>query len=254
MPKLYTIIVFVLSVLICSISVQAENIYKNRSLSERVDRLERLISSQKQLELLNRLQQLQQDNQQLRAFLEEQNNTIRQLRQQQKQHYADISRRLNQLAADKSLSIIEENKAPSDKDKASEAAHTSPLALEGKSEQEIYQSAYNELRSGYYSRAKDLFAVLIQYYPDGHYAHLGQYWMAEASFAQHNYKQAIIDYQRLLDNYPASSKKAEAELKKANSYYKLGNINSARYTLKQLLIHYPDTIEAGQAKRLLKKL
>ena len=243
--KRYTIIIFLVSALVCSLNVQAENNYKNRSLSERVDRLERLISSQKQLALLNRLQQLQQDNQQLRAFLEEQNNTIRLLGQQQKQHYTDFIRRLNQLETGNTLFIIEEDKTLKSKAQA---------VVEGKTEQEAYQSAYNELRSGHYSQAKDSLPALIQYYPDGHYAHLAQYWIAEASFAQHDYKQAIMDYQRLLDNYPGSPKKAEAELKKANSYYKLGNISSARNALKQLLIHYPNTIEAGQAKRLLNKL
>ena len=103
--KRYTIIIFLVSALVCSLNVQAENNYKNRSLSERVDRLERLISSQKQLALLNRLQQLQQDNQQLRAFLEEQNNTIRLLGQQQKQHYTDFIRRLNQLETGNTLFI-----------------------------------------------------------------------------------------------------------------------------------------------------
>ncbi len=243
--KRYTIMFFLVSALFYSFNVQAENNYKNRSLSERVDRLERLLSSQKQLALLNRLQQLQQDNQQLRAFLEEQNNTIRLLGQQQKQHYADFTRRLNQLEAGNTPFIIEEDQTIKSKPQT---------VVEGKTEQEAYQSAYNELRSGQYSQAKDSLSAFIQYYPDGHYAHLAQYWIAEASFAQHDYKQAIIDYQRLLDNYPGSPKKAEAELKKANSYYKLGNINSARNALKQLLIHYPNTIEAGQAKRLLNKL
>ena len=46
----------------------------------------------------------------------------------------------------------------------------------------------------------------------------------------------------------------EAELKKAFSYYELGDKTSTRKTLEQLLANYPDTTEAGQAKRLLKKL
>jgi len=74
--------------------------YKNRPLDVRVDRLERLMSSQKQLELLYRMKQLQQENQQLRNLMEEQNNELRILRQQQRDLYSDLNRRLSQMEGD----------------------------------------------------------------------------------------------------------------------------------------------------------
>ncbi len=125
---------------------------------------------------------------------------------------------------------------------------------ERKAEQKAYQKAYDELRALRYNKARDSFSQFIQQYPSGRYAHIAQYWVAESSYAQGNYQQAIIDYQLLLDVYPFSPKKAEAELKKAFSYYELGNKEKARRTLDELLRTYPDTTEAGQAKRLLKKL
>ncbi len=80
-------------------SASAVDDYKNRPLNVRVDRLERLMSSQKQLEFLYRLKQLQQENQQLRSLLEEQANQIRQLKQQQRDLYQDMNRRLGQEQA-----------------------------------------------------------------------------------------------------------------------------------------------------------
>ena len=59
--------------------------YKNRPLDVRVDRLERMMGSQKQLELLYRMKQLQEENQQLRSLLEEHSNEIRLLKQQQRE-------------------------------------------------------------------------------------------------------------------------------------------------------------------------
>ncbi|NOQ78574.1 MAG: tetratricopeptide repeat protein, partial [Gammaproteobacteria bacterium] len=112
----------------------------------------------------------------------------------------------------------------------------------------------DELRARRYNKARDSFIALIAKYPSGRYAHIAQYWVAEASYAQRNFEQAIIDYQLLLDVYPFSPKKAAAQLKKAYSYYESGNKDAARNTLNQLLINYPDTTEAGQAKRLLKQL
>ena len=266
--------------------------YKNRPLDVRVDRLERLMSSQKQLELLYRMKQLQQENQQLRNLMEEQNNELRILRQQQRDLYSDLNRRLSQMEGDSDttsdtakLSVQEAEQNPpakkvdlpvvTDKSSFSEArygvtqreevvvetkskpevATIKPMSeKERKAEQKMYQQAYDELRARQYNRARDSFIEFIQKYPSGRYAHIAQYWVAESSYAQRKYSQAIIDYQLLLDVYPFSPKKAEAELKKAYSYYELGNKDTARNTLNQLLINYPDTTEAGQAKRLLKQL
>ena len=272
--------------------------YKNRPLDVRVERLERLMSSQKQLELLYRVKQLQQENQQLRGLLEEQNNDMRILKQQQRELYSDLSRRLNQVegidhkagdapklseAALKQTTeaeIVPPEKVALpvvlDKSSVGEAkygvtqreevsvteikskpavATIKPMSKKDRqAEQTMYQQAYDELSARRYSKARDSFIELIEKYPSGRYAHIAQYWIAEASYTQGNYEQAIIDYQLLLDVYPFSPKKAEAELKKAYSYNELGNKDAARNTLNQLLINYPDTTEAGQAKRLLKQL
>lgn len=259
---------------------------KNRPLDVRVDRLERLMSSQKQLELLYRMKQLQQENQQLRSLLDEQSNEIRILKQHQRELYSDLNRRLSQMeSTDDAISsnapkLLAQTEEPAVLDKSTvgqakygvtervevvvtttEAKNKPAVATikpmsekERKEEQKSYQQAYDELRARRYSKARDSFDKFIQQYPSGRYAHIAQYWVAESSYVQRNYEQAIIDYQLLLDVYPFSPKKAEAELKKAYSYYELGNNDSARQTLNHLLISYPNTTEAGQARRLLKQL
>ena len=280
--------------------------YKDRPLDVRVERLERLMSSQKQLELLYRMKQLQEENQQLRSLLEEQSNEIRQLNQKQRELYADLNRRLSMMeggnmppAQSEDVSSIEGTKDKTEDaykipdvvdksttrpskygvtereevvvEQASQQVALSveevnkptkpPVAVikpmsekERKAEQQAYQKAYDELRAKQYNKARDSFIAFTKKYPSGRYAHIAQYWVAESSYAQKNYKQAITDYQYLLDAYPFSPKKAEAELKKAFSYYELGDNVNTRKTLEQLLATYPDTTEAGQAKRLLKKL
>jgi len=293
---------------------ESEQYYKKRPLDVRVDRLERLMSSQKQLELLYRMKQLQEENQQLRALLEEQSNEVRQLKLQQRELYTDLNRRLSNMEGDSSSGTIastsmnqdaqgntlkplpgippanieklpvvvdkstfkdsqygvtqrEEVLASPKETKLSESAPVDTVTVkppvykkvpmtdaQRKAEQKMYQSAYNELRARQYNKARDSFITFIGKYPGGRYAHIAQYWIAESSYAQQNYKQAVDDYQLLLDVYPFSPKKAEAELKKAYSYNKLGNINAAKQTLNSLLLNYPDTTEAGQAKRFLKQL
>ena len=293
---------------------ESETDYKKRPLDVRVDRLERLTSSQKQLELLYRMNQLQEENQQLRSLLEEQANEMHLIKQQQRELYTDLNRRLSQMEGGDTSKMANSvkpedkqsatgtaepvlspaKKAPAKKDlpvvldkSSSEQAKYGTAGREGVTvshgkrqtiaaqpveekkavykkipmskkerlqEQKAYQKAYDELRARRYSKARDSFVAFIHKYPGGSYAHIAQYWVAESSYAQQNYEQAIIDYQLLLDFYPMSPKKAEAELKKAYSFYELGTKETARQTLNQLLMNYPETTEAGQAKRLLKQL
>ncbi len=238
--------------------------YKNQPLEARVERLERLTNAQKKLDLLYRVKQLQQENQQLRGFLEEQNNEIRILKEQQKERYADLNRRLSQIetAGDSShesndtsgLGTAEQPKTIVEHQALPVVAVKNMSNKDRQVEQKLYQQAYAELMARRYNKARESFLLLIEKYPAGRYAHLAQYWIAEASYIQRDYEQAIVDYQLLLDSYPSSPKKAEAGLKKAYSYYYRGNNKSARYTLNQLLINYPNTTEAGQARSLLKQL
>ncbi len=271
-----------------SVQAESKDDYKNYPLDVRVERLERLMSSQKQLEFLYRLKQLQKENQELRSLLEEQANEIRQLKQQQRQLYQDMDRRLGQgtgvsqvplsgtepAAQEKTsppVEVVEKSTvkpsnyeqtrqlsskpvSASGSQKPQVAIRKPMMAKERQAEQKAYQEAYDELRARRYNAAREAFSQFIEQYPHGRYAHIAQYWIAESSYAQRDYEQAIADYQCLLDVYPFSPKKAEAELKKAYSYYELGKKDETRKTLEQLLRQYPDTTEAGQARRLLKKL
>ncbi|MCW8931187.1 MAG: tol-pal system protein YbgF [Gammaproteobacteria bacterium] len=308
--RVLIVIPLILTGFFMPVYAESEAYYKNRPLDVRVDRLERLMSSQKQLELLYRMKQLQEENQQLRGSLEEQSNEIHLLKQQQRELYTDLNRRLSQmegsdsntdnnalssepnLSQSKDILIPKKEDLPVVLDKSSyeqakygvtereeiavtqsenqsaieqptdKAIKTKPSVYkkipmtekQQLEEQKAYQKAYDELRGRRYSKARDSFIAFIQKYPGGRYAHIAQYWVAESSYAQQNYEQAITDYQLLLDVYPLSPKKAEAELKKAYSFNELGNKKIARQTLNQLLLNYPDTTEAGQAKRLLKQL
>ncbi len=303
------------------------------SLENRVERLERLMSSEKQSDLLARFNQLQQENQQLRNMLEEQSYQLQSLKKQQRDLYKDLTRRMNQMGKGDSRSSISSVSAASDAqqqqpvavsstavksstskpqtssvikpvstvpsasaavksggveiidksihvngDESDEQAYIEPVSVparpdvesaepkssvyvaqpmsakERQAEQVAYQKAYDELRAQHYVKSRDSFSAFIQQYPHGRYAHIAQYWVAESSFAQKDYQQAILDYQHLIDFYPDSPKRIESQLKKAYCYNDLGNKEKARENLQLLIAQYPDSTEATQAKRLLKNL
>ncbi|HKK05719.1 MAG TPA: tol-pal system protein YbgF [Gammaproteobacteria bacterium] len=241
-------------------------------LEQRVARLERKLDSQGLVDMLSRIEQLQSDVQRLRGELEVQSHTIDELKQRQRDLYADIDRRLSQLerGAPVAGAAAPQNtgqgasaggsgtvSSVSPGQGASAGASAAASGTGGSSpakEQQAYQSAFDQLRELRYDQAIAAFRKFLKEYPHGRYAHIAQYWVAEANYAQRHFKAAIADYQKLLDDYPNSPKRAEAMLKIGYSYYELGDMDQAKTVLNNLLQAYPKTTESGQAQNLLQKI
>ena len=256
---------------------------------ERVERLERLINSQGLVDILLRLESLQKDVQNIQGDNEVQMHKLDEIKKRQRELYIDIDRRLLQLErkqTSRAPTAVEKSSLP-----AAAAVTTSAAVAAGGSgnparvtgtvtggkptgssrtavpakgevgktpmqetEQQAYQRAFNLLRELRYDKAGLAFRDFIEKYPNGRYAHIAQYWLAEASYAQRDFKTAITDYQNLIDNYAGSPKRAEAMLKIGYSYYELKDYPKAQTVLEQLLSTYPSTTEAGQAQNLLQKI
>lgn len=259
---------------------------------ERVERLERLINSQGLVDILLRLESLQKDVQNIQGDNEVQMHKLDEIRKRQRELYIDIDRRLLQLERKQtSRAPTAVKKSSPTKAAAVTATATGAAVVAGgsgnptrvtgtvtggkptssnrtavpakgeivktpkqESEQQAYQKAFNLLRELRYDKAGLAFRAFIERYPDGRYAHIAQYWLAEASYAQRDFKTAIGDYQNLIDNYAGSPKRAEAMLKIGYSYYELKDYAKAQAVLEQLLGSYPSTTEAGQAQNLLQKI
>jgi len=241
------------------------------SVDDRLSRVEKLVNSQSLLDMVERLDAMQTEMQQLRGMVEEQQHTIAGLKERQRELYLDIDRRLSRFEREgggSGLTIAPSAPAPSSQPltsaasaPAAAAAPAAPSATassadEGQMQQEreAYQKAFDMLRELRYAQATQEFRAFLKKFPNGRYAHIAQYWLGEASYAQRNFKQAVIDYQALLANYPASPKRAEAMLKIGYSQHELKQDGEAKQILDQLIKRYPDSTEAGQARNLLKQI
>jgi len=240
---------------------------------ERLQRLERLMNSQGLVDLLLKLDSLQKEVQQLRGDVEVQTHTANALKKQQRDLYVDIDRRLLQIERNGSngskgtyssgvgqpaltMPATKANAAQSPPVKQVAPVMSRPAArsINPIKEQNAYQKAFDLLRELRYEQAIKAYRQFMRDYPNGRYAHIAQYWLSEASYAQRQFKQAIKDYQALITNYPNSPKLAEAMLKISYSYNALGQNKAAKEMAKKLLRVYPNTTAAGQAQNLLKKI
>jgi len=217
------------------------------TLDERVSNLEQTMKSQSLLDMLSRIDQLQQENRDLQGQLEEQRHLIDEMKQQQSDLYRDIDRRLSDLerlgTSPQSASTQPGN-----------GAATAELAPPTQAERDAYQQAFEQLRGLRYEQAIDGFRAFLKSYPDGRYAPSAQYWLAEAYYARHDYPNAITEYQTLRSRFPSNTKTPEALLKIGYCYSVLGKKDEARAAFAELMKSYPQSPEAQQADTGLQRL
>ena len=233
----------------------------------RLERIEKLLDNRAQMDMMLRLDGLEQEIRELRGEMEEQSHAIEQVRERQRDLYLDTDRRLSNVESSNApgpqVPTPEENAglpqvapvpvvAPSLSTPT--ATTKTATAADPARERDAYQIAFNLLRELRYKEAAAAFNGFLQEYPAGQYAHIAQYWIGEANYAQRNFEDALEAYRHLLDRYPNSPKRAEAMLKIGYCHQSLGDDASARQALQGLVDAYPGTTEAGQATNLLKKL
>ena len=232
----------------------------DKELEQRISRLERMVNSQGLVDIMLKLENLQKEVQMLRGETEVLSHKLEEMKNRQRDLYLDLDRRILQLeratagsggagagAAAAATATGAQTARP-----APAKPPTATKAIEG--EQQAYQKAFDQLRNLHYEKASVAFQDFLKKYPDGRYAQIAQYWLAETNYAQRKFKQAIGDYQTLIDKYPSSPKLAEAMLKIGYSQYELKNYQAAEQSLRKLIKTYPGTTEAGQAENLLQKI
>lgn len=256
-----------------TLGVKSNENTKQLSTEERVKRLERILDNQGLVDMLVRIENMQSELQILRGEIELHTHELNQIKQRQRDLYVDVDRRLVRMErgganpeSGSTPPATAQTQSQSPKvtpPTTTTAPVTAPAAAASASskpkpdfatEQKAYQAAFDLLRELRYDQAVTSFRKFIADYPNGRYAHIAQYWIGEANYAQRKFELAIKDYQTLIKSYPNSPKLAEALLKIGYSQYELKSYNQAEATLKRLVKDYPGTTEAGQAKNLIQKI
>lgn len=117
-----------------------------------------------------------------------------------------------------------------------------------------YKLALDTLRSGEISRGRDLFTAFIEQFPGNKLVPNAKYWIGESYYLEKNYEQAIVEFQKVIKEFPGKEKTTAAIFKQALSFRELGDNKSARYLLKELIDKYPKSEEVSLAKETLQQL
>ena len=239
-----------------------------QSLADRVARLEadlqRQAGSDQQMELLNRVTDLQSEIMALRGEIEQQRFEIEQLKQRSRDQYLDLDGRLTRIegggvAASEGSAPAEPGGVVADaaSDVAEPPAAPGPATVpEGMPEDErgAYDYAFNALKDGEYAEAARRFKAFEQAFPNGEFASNAAYWLGESYYVTQNYELALETFERLLAEHPDSSKAPDALLKLGYSQYELKRVDEARATLTRVSETYPDSTVARLAQGRLRQM
>ncbi len=243
------------------------------SLEQRVQRLERLMSSTAMLDLMEGVQRLQSELQELRGEVEEQTHTVEQLKLRQRELYLDVDRRLRRMEAGgpstAAVPVTPRVAVPAAKPPVSatpaagpsqsappdqQAAVPTAPSVDPVKEQAAYQRAFNLLKEGRYERAAKAFHEFLAEYRGGNYADNAQYWLGEAYYVTRKFEPALAEFQKLRKEYPASSKLTHALLKVGYIYDEMGEPARAREVLNGLIANHPRTTAARLAEERLRRM
>lgn len=124
----------------------------------------------------------------------------------------------------------------------------------GASEQADYNRAFWLLKQARHEEAITAFRDYRAAWPNGQFSDNAQYWLGEGYHATKNYAQALIEYQRMIAEFPDSQKITHALLKSGYCLQELGRTDEARTRLTDLVQRYPGTTAARLAEERLRTL
>lgn len=252
-PSRVTILLLTIGA-ICSGTSYAQS---DATLEERVGRLERAINSETLVELLQQVERLQQEVQELRGELEVQAHEVSQLKKRQRELYLDIDRRMGKLETS-GPPIAAEDPAPATGDENSDETVSQTGAasadVDPGEERDAYQIAFDLLKAGRYEDAASEFSDFLSKYPTGNYSDNAQYWLGEAYYVTRAFEPALAEFQKLVKTRPDSAKVSHALLKMGYIQDELGQKETAKQTLSNLIERFPGTTAARLAKERLQEL
>jgi tol-pal system protein YbgF len=241
------------------------------SLADRVAALERQNATQAgsagqaNVELLNRLTQMQSEVQALRNQVEQLQNDNVQLKQSNQNRYQDLDGRLQRLEGSGGAAAPSLSAAPP------AAPAPGPSGLVGRlpagaappavatpgdaaGERAAYDSAFAALRGGDYVASARGFQAFLRDYPDGPLAPNAWYWLGESYYVTQNYPLALQSFDTLLQRFPESSKAPDAMLKRGFAQIELGQAGPGTATLNRVVNEYPGSDAARLATSRLRTL
>lgn len=118
----------------------------------------------------------------------------------------------------------------------------------------MYRDAYAMYKNKSYDQAANLFEDMLKQHPQSQLAADATYWIGEARLGQGHFEEAVLQFDRVIKDFPGSKKELSALLKQGQAFEKMGDPKSARIIYQQLVSQNPHTAQGRLAAGRLKSL
>jgi tol-pal system protein YbgF len=124
----------------------------------------------------------------------------------------------------------------------------------GADPQALYNAAYNDYLKGSYDLAQREFQEYLANFPTTDLADNATYWIGECYYRQRRFRQAVEQFDTILQRYSRSDKAAAATLKKGYALLELGERSQGVTQLRNVIKQHPNSDEANLARQRLREI
>jgi tol-pal system protein YbgF len=128
----------------------------------------------------------------------------------------------------------------------------SPPAPGSPDAKRLYQAALGDYQRGKFDLAAQGFRTYLEQDPRGDVADTAQYYLGESLYSAKDYRNAIGEFERLVQDFPQSPQVPSALLKTGYAYYEIKDGVQGRRVLRTLVEKYPTSKEAKLAEERLR--
>lgn len=203
------------------------------------------------------IESLQTQVQALRDQVEQLTHQLKQIEAEQKATYTDIDGRLSKLTASEDHRAIQASILPKPAKNENvtkqeeKVADSQPDVAE---EQQIYQTAYTQIKDKKYDDAVITLQTMLKKYPRGQFASNAHYWLGELYGLLGKNDKSLNEFVTVVTNYPKSPRVSDAQLKVGLIFASQSKWTEAKSAFKKVINHYPGTASSRLASEQLKQI
>ncbi len=210
-------------------------------------------NSQEIFILKQQISQLKEQIEGLKSIINGQANTIEQIKAKTNNNLEDIVNQLSQRVAtleSKSAQVVVKNRDTNSNQMQVESPKPKVMKKEKNlSNKELYKLAVLNFTNGKLSKAKEGFETLKK---RAYKKASVNFYLGEIAFKKQKYNDAIINYQKSVNLKDKASYMDKLLLHTAISLQKMGKKSEAKNFFDAVIMGYPDTISAKEAKKYIK--
>jgi len=220
---------------------------KLTELERRMQAIERVVQNQSLVNMTQQVNSLERRNDEVQGRVEELEHYSETTADRQRQLYADLDARIQELEAAVQASNVRG---------VMDGGTLSPgqLPVPGGSDRDNYQAAFELLKEQRYEPAAMAFQQFLVTYSESELADNAQYWLAESHYVTQMFSEALAEFEVVITKFPRSRKVPDALLKMGYCNYELKEWAAAREALARVQSDYSDTTAARLAGQRLTRM